>query len=797
MKIPLKGQWFLNSPKLTDLPVSVPGSVLTALLENGVIEDPFYKTNEETARAWLYDDYIFSRMFSLTPQQLAAVNYLCLDGIDTAAQVEINGHTVASLRDMHTPKRIRLDSAILSAENEIRICFTSPYRYIENYPDKGLFATFAVTRKKSPCMRKTNSMFGWDWGPDLADMGIYRDVSILSTKLGYLEDFRHTCAFCEDGSAVIDIELNVNKLCGGTVRAGLSLDDKEAPFSAEQTAPLEARTRFSFRINRPKRWNPVGFGEPTLYDLSFTLWGDCGENHRYAYRIGLREVEIDHTKDEIGTNFAVRINGKKVFLAGASYIPEDSIIPRITPERTRALLQKALDFGHNTVRVWGGGYYPTDDFYDFCDENGILVWQDLMFACAAYNINDDDFRELIVEETTANVKRFRHHASVVIIAGDNECEDGVNGHEQELMDEYRYMSEQILTPLVTSLTDTYFIRTSPRSAEWYKHPNDLEHYDTHYWRVWCDERPFEVYETIFPRMLSEVGHESFPPMETIRAFAGDEELSIHSPSMTHHQKHPCTNDMLLRYIDARYGTPKNFEDLVYLSQLVQTDAMRLCCEHIRRNREICNGFIYWQLNDCWPGITLSSVDYYGRLKALHYAAKRFFAPHFISIADRGTEMEAVVTNDSPDAADYIAQVQVTRFDGTVLRELTAAVSVEAGSSRKAICVPKPEEADAVVWATLRSPDGALLSENCRQAKPDREIDYPIPRYTVKTVGERCFTITADVFAKSVYLRCAEADVVFSDNFFHLRAGETKTVCTDRPIDLKHLQITSVNQTRSA
>ncbi|MBQ3356183.1 MAG: glycoside hydrolase family 2 protein [Oscillospiraceae bacterium] len=793
MKISLAGLWRLHSPRFSELPVTVPGSVLTALLEHRMIEDPFYRENEAAARAWLYDDYTFSKTFRLTPPQLAATNYLCLDGIDTVAEVELNGRHIASLRDFHIPKRICLDNAALSEENELRIHFTSPYRYIEDYPDEGLFETYAVTQEKSPCIRKPNYMLGWDWAPDLADMGIARDVSILSTKLGYLEDFRHTCTFREDGSAQIDIELNVNRLCSGIIRAELSLNDNEAPYFDAQTAPLTEHASLSFRIKRPKRWNPVGFGEPTLYDLDFTLTGEDGENQRYHYRIGLREVEVDHSKDAIGTDFSVRINGKKVFLAGASYIPEDSLLPRITPERTRSLLEKVRDFGHNTVRVWGGGYYPTDDFYDFCDENGILVWQDLMFACACYNVYDEDFRNLIVEETTANVKRFRHHASVVIIAGDNECEDGVNGHAPERMEVYRVMNDEILTPLVQSLTDTYFIRTSPRSAERFQHQNDLEHYDTHYWRVWGDELPIEDYETICPRMLSEVGHGSFPALETIRTFAQEDEMSVASATMLHHQKRPGCNDRILKYVEAQYGTPRTFEDAVYLSQLTQAEAMRLCAEQLRRNRDVCNGMLYWQLNDCWPGITWSSVDYSGRLKALHYVSKRFFAPHLVSIADRGAELEVFACNDSPEDATYLLSAQVMRFDGTVLWEHAATVDTEAGSSRAAFRVPAPTEKDAVIFASLSLPDGTLLSQNFRQLKKDRDISYPIPQYTVEKLDDCRFAVTADVFTKYVYLRDDKTDAVFSDNFFTLRRNETKIIRTDRPVDPKTLQITSVNQ----
>lgn len=799
MKLSLAGQWHIRSAKLTDLPVTVPGSVLSALLENERIEDPYDRENEAQAREYLFDDCIFFRTFSLTPQQLAATNFLCLDGIDTVASVEINGHTVAELRDFHTPKKVRLDKRILSAENEIRICFTSPYKYIEAYDDNGLFETYAVTRAKSPCIRKPNYMFGWDWGPDLADMGIARDISVLSTTVGYLEDFRHTVTFLADGSAKIDLALHANTLCRGTVRAELSLNDTDAPYCAAKAVPLAAHTEFSFSVPAPKRWNPVGFGAPTLYGLHITLTGESGEEQTYDYRLGLREVEIDNSRDAVGTNFSVSVNGRKIFLSGASYIPEDSILSRITPERTRRLLTQVRDFRHNIVRVWGGGYYPTDDFYDFCDENGILVWQDLMFACAAYNMHDTDFRALITQETAANVRRFRHHASVIIIAGDNECEDGVNGHDPALMECYRMMTEDVLTPLMQTLTDTYFIRTSPRSAELFRHQNDLEHFDTHYWHIWGDEQPLELYETICPRMLSEVGHSAFPCMDTVKTFARAEELSPESSVMRHHQKRPDCNARILRYIRAQYGKPKTFEDTVYLSQVVQAEAIRTAAEQLRRHRDICNGLIYWQLNDCWPGITWSSVDYYGRPKALHYASRRFFNPHLVSLAEENGEMTAYITNDSPDRLDYLLTVQVQRFDGTVLCEKTACGSVLQGSSQRTLSVPVPTGPDTVVWATLTAPKSVLgdivLCRNFRQPKKDREVPYRTPHYSVRQPDPRTVEIGTDTFTKYIFLHSDEA--VFSDNFFTLRAGETVTVTADRPVDLAKLQITSINQTQTA
>ena len=473
MKIDLNGKWNLSSSTYSGLEATIPGSVLSTLIAHNLIPNPFYGENEKQVRQCLKENYTFTRTFCLTDKQLSKHNYLFLEGVDTLAKVYINDVLITELFDMHTRKRILLNNQILSQENEIRIEFSNVYDYIENYPEKETFRTFAVTHPNGPVIRKSHHMLGWDWGPDLADMGIYRDIYILSTDLGYLESFRHECTFLPDGSVKIDVDTQMVCHAPGKLTATLSLDADGTCLQAK--LPLMESGKVTFMLENPKRWNPVGFGEPTLYDLTFDLTAENGENQQYTYRIGIREVEIDNSPDEYGTNFCVRINGEKVFLKGSNYIPEDNILSRCTKERNHRLLELVKNFNHNVIRVWGGGYYPDPWFYEYCDENGILVWQDLMFACASYNIHDEHFKNLIIEETIDAVKRFRHHASVFYIAGDNECEDGVNGHEPELMEQYRIMSKEILVPLMKTLTSTFYAYTSPHSKTMFCMQNDHDH----------------------------------------------------------------------------------------------------------------------------------------------------------------------------------------------------------------------------------------------------------------------------------------------------------------------------------
>ena len=796
MKIELNGEWTLNSAHYKDLPAQVPGSVLSTLLRHGLIDDPFYGYNEEQVRRCLKDNYTFSRFFALTPEQLKKHNYLFLDGVDTIAKVYINGHFIADLYDMHLRKRILLDNSILAEENQIRIEFFDVYNYIENYPDKEKFATFAVTHPNGPVIRKAHYMLGWDWGPDLADMGIYRDIYILSTDLGYMDSFRHEYTFLDDGSVQIDVD--VENICHapGQLTAVLSLEQDGMNVQLQQE--LTDSNHMVFRLQQPKLWYPIGFGEPVLYDLRFTLTAG-GETQHYDYRIGIRKVHIDNSEDQYGTNFAVYINDIKVFLKGSNYIPEDNILSRADKAHTLRLLQLAKDFNHNVIRVWGGGYYPDKWFYDYCDENGILVWQDLMFACASYNVQDEHFKNLIVEETVDAVKRFRHHASVFYIAGDNECEDGVNGHEPELMENYRVMSQEILVPLMKTLTNTFYAYTSPHSKVMYKMQNDFDHFDTHYWWIREAKLPLEDYTKVFPRMLSEVGFESFPMYETIQRVTPEDQMSLYSEVMMLHEKRPTGNKTVEYYVNQRYGEPETFADFIYLQNLVQGEALKICAEHLRINKYRCNGMMYWQINDCWPGLSCSSVDYDFGLKALHYFSGKFFAPHMITAREVNGKLVVSVANDTAKDCSYQVICRYMDFDGHILKENKLRAKVACTNCADVLSIPTPfslDGADKLVYVCLLDDQGNMLSENFYQKFPDKEITYPQAHIAVKAIDEYTVELTANTFAKNVFLQCGDAvDTVFSDNYFNLISGEPKTVTANVPIDVAALKIKTVNQVK--
>ncbi len=795
MKIDLSGKWNLKRVDGNqNITAAIPGSVLDALIGNGIVQDPYYRDNAEYVRKYLMYDYVFSRTFTLPKKMLENKNYLFLDGVDTAAKIYLNGVQIAQVNDMHMRYRILLDNSLLRNENEIRIEFCSPYRYIEEYNDKGMFLTFAETEKKSPCMRKANYMFGWDWAPNLADMGIYRSIYIFSTNVGYLQNFRYSCTFLGNDCVKVNVKTHFLKLGGAKLEVELSR--KEDKYCQVAEANLDEENNFSFIIENARLWYPNGFGGQPLYDLVFRVDSRNGERQEYAYRIGLREVTVDNTKDEYGLNFSVYVNGEKVFLKGANYIPQDMILSRVTPDRTMQLLNYAKEFNYNCLRVWGGGYYPDDDFYESCDELGILIIQDLMIACEVFNTDDKAFMSLLCDETRDALRRIRHHACIIMISGNNECEDGVRGHGEIHETHYKILSEEFITPVVQEETDHYYLRSSPTSEELFVMTNDTDNLDTHYWEVWHQFKPYNDYCKIYPRLLSEFGCQSMPTYETVCDFADKGDLSLDSPVMIFHQRDSThKNEKLLFYVNDLYRKPEKFEDLVYLSILSQAEGIKTCVEHLRRNKYRCNGALYWQFNDAWPAITWVGIDYGNRLKAVFYFSRKFFAPHLISAHEEENKLLVNISNDTKDDAAYRVTYRHALFDGTLLDNRCMEVKVEKASDKTVININSPfanGRKDSFVYVKLETSDGKMLSDNYYQRYKDKDVIYQKPQLKLQQIDKNVITLETNTYTKGIFLSAAENSLVFSDNYFCLQNGEVKTITADKPFDILSLKIKTLN-----
>lgn len=793
MKIDLNGIWTINSPSFNNVQGTVPGSVLNTLVENKLIDDPYFRSNEYEAKKISFEDFDYDRDFELSEEDLKRSNFLCFDGLDTIADVYINNVHVAKSLDMNIHQKVLLDNKILKRKNHIKVSFVSPYRYIKEYKNQEGFKTFSyvVTEPECCCIRKAHSMYGWDWGPNLGDMGIFRDIYILSTTIGHFDNYRLEQTFLEDGSVKLNIKTTYKKLSEGKITALIYLDSNE--IVAKSTQKFSETNEFEFIIKNPKLWYPNGIGEQILYSLVFVVENE-NEQIIDKKKIGIRKIKIDDSFDQYGRNLAVYVNGVHVFLKGADYIPQDAIIGRVNEKRTRRLLKLCKDFNHNVIRVWGGGYFPDDYFYDICDEYGILVFQDLMFACGIYNSSDKDFMDLIGEETRITLRRIRNHPCLFLLSGNNEIEDGVRGHSFRAALDYQKIFIDYLPNIVKEEINIYYLTSSPTSGDpIFAMPNDNNYLDAHNWEVWHRTQPFEYFKTIYPRLLSEFGCQSMPTMDTIKRYALPEEMDLESKVMDDHQKNKSCNFKILYYIENLYRKPNSFDELVYLSTTSVAEGIKTCIEHLRRHKDRCNGAIYWQLNDDWPGQSWSSIDYYFGLKALHYYSKRFYAPHLISVDGEGNNVKIAVSNDTASPCSYKMRYVLSTMDGKIIKEVHRELSLPE-TSCKYVDEYKNlfSSDDEVLYVELFDKDDNLLSSNFYQPKKDKELHYKKANVKIDRIDDKSFKVSTDYFAKNIYIEPHDNECVLSDNYFTLLASTSRIITSEKELDYSKIEVQLLN-----
>ncbi len=550
-------------------------------------------------------------------------------------------------------------------------------------------------------------------------------------------------------------------------------------------------------VDNPQLWWPNGLGEQPLYAVNVELLADGAAVDMWQGRVGLRTMTMKREKDEWGESFETCVNGVSFFAMGADYIPEDNLLPRVTPQHTRTLLTQCKNANMNAIRVWGGGHYPSDAFYDACDELGLVVWQDFMFACAMYELTDA-FEQNIVAEITDNVRRLRHHASLGLWCGNNEMEWQVDDHVYTMTHkqkaDYIRMYEYIIPRALKKVDDvTFYWPASPSSGGGFDHPNDPNRGDVHYWEVWHGNKPFTAYRELFFRYASEFGFQSFPSLKTVEAFTEPGDRNIFSYVMEKHQRNQSANGKIMNYMAQTFLYPNDFDTLLYASQLLQAEAIRYGVEHWRRNRGRCMGAVYWQLNDCWPVASWSSIDYFGRWKALHYAAKRFFAPVLLSCNEEGTLTQNTnlnaqpfpleksfalnVSNETQTQAACTVRWALRRPDGTVIEQGEDALVVPALS---AVWLDKHSFPDAPLYESYVSYDlfieGQWVSGGTALFCAPKHFRFIDPQLQVQVSGHD-ITVTAKSYARSVEIVCEDGDVVLSDNFFDLNA-DSRTVTID-------------------
>ncbi len=782
----LNGTWQLSAGhrSLESVDMQIPGTVLSGLLAAGKIKDPFYRTNEDATRALFWNDYVFTRTFDVDEELLAQQHIvLVCEGLDTLAEISINGTFLAKTDNMHRTWKFQAKKLLHPGKNEIQIVFRSVLRFIEDYPyeaHKKINYIPCGSMKGNQLLRKAHSMFGWDWGPQTIDAGIFRDIYLQGYSHARIEDIRIHQQHAKNVSVQTSITLS-ESVPGQKLCVELSEDGADKPLQTKLCKTnADGVAAVDFVIENPKLWWPNDYGDQPLYIVRTTLLDEDGTSlESITRRIGLRTLTISQEKDEWGNEFAFCVNGVKIFTRGGNYIPDDCLYTRITEKKLDYILESCRRAHFNCVRVWGGGYYPSDAFYDLCDEKGLIVWQDLMYACNVYDVTDA-FAENCRQETYDNVRRLRHHASLGLWCGNNEIEsawDHWGDFQKEtpyLRADYIRLFEEVLPKAVQEADgETFYWHSSPSSGGCFDNPDDANRGDTHYWDIWHGQKPFTDYRKYFFRFCSEFGFQSFPCAKTVNSFTLEDDRNIFSRVMESHQKNDAANGKMLYYLSENLRYPKDLTHLLYASQVLQGMAIKYGVDHWRRNRGRCMGTLYWQINDDWPAPSWSSIDYFGRWKALHYMAQKFYAPHAVSMTLEDHRCHVYFSNESFETTEYSLTLSIRDLSGNVLETYETKGNSPAFSAIETavvdICSWEDQKDDVFLEAVIHTKDQKVLKD-VETLVPYKYLNLKNP--VISTEAEETndafiLHISSDCFAPFVALDFDNADVIFSDNFFHL------------------------------
>ena len=783
--IELHNNWEFK--KVTDsnwIPATVPGNVHSDLLENNLIENPFIGDNEHDLQ-WISEtDWEYKTTFSVNKKTLQKEHIeLNFEGLDTYASVFLNDSLVLKTNNAFCEFQVNA-KPLLKTENTLRILFENTTKYEEQAKDK---LGYTLPEGNRIFTRKAQFQYGWDWGPKMNTSGIWRPVKLVAWNDYRIEDIFIKQVTLNDSISNLQLDITDSNLDGLTYQ--IQVNDILVPFE---------QSDFTFQIKEPKRWWPHNLGEPYLYDIKVVVKKGNAILDSISTKIGLRTIELVTKKDSIGESFYFKVNDVPVYAKGANFIPQNSMQNKVTDTHYEKLLNDVVNANMNMLRVWGGGIYENDIFYDLCDEKGILVWQDFMFACAMYP-GDKDYLENVQQEAIDNVKRLRNHASIALWCGNNENSEGWHrwgwqdgrseSEKEEIWSNYLKVFDSILPNTVAKLTDTDYWESSPKYGR--GNPNYEFEGDAHDWWIWHDGYPFEHLEERVPRFMSEFGMQSFPSYEVINYINQSDSLEITSEGFKNHQKHVRGFELIDQYMQRDFPVPTKAEDYVYMSQVLQAYGITKGLEAQRRAKPYNMGTLYWQLNDCWPSISWSSIDFFGNWKALHYKAKKSFENVLVTSKLEDNVLKTFVINDNLEAVTDTLHLKLIDFFGKELWSFSKDITASKGSSElmHELNLEGIDKKNAVLVFSFNHTTSTFYLTNTKdlklqQAEITQEITKSSSGFNIKLSST---TLQKDIFLYT------KAKGHFSDNFFDLLPNQTVVIDFNTETEtLRDLKIKTLN-----
>lgn len=788
---------FKNSKENKWLTASVPGTVHLDLMNNKLIPDPYKDENEKKVQWVENEDWDYQTVFKISAKELENQNAdLVFHGLDTFSEIYLNGKLLKKTDNMFRTWKISVKNDLKIGNNILQVKFKSSVNIGKDLAKK---VPFTMPESPRSFVRKGQYQFGWDWGPRLVTAGIWKDVKLNFWNQAKIENIKIEQKALTKQRADLNIYSEIYAEKEGKY---VFATDKEN----HDIALRKGLNKISvpFKIENPHLWQPNGWGKAIIYALKFSLKKNSETIDSKEERIGLRTVELVQEKDEKGKTFYFKVNGNPMYAKGTNWIPSDSFTARITKEKYKKLIKDCKDANMNMIRVWGGGIYEDDEFYKACDENGILVWQDFMFAGSFYP-SDEDFLNNVKEEVKDQVNRLQNHPSIALWCGNNEIDEAIVnwGYQKQfkyskedslqVWKDYKKVFYEVIPNAINEFAtkDKSIYWESSPSIGW-GHKESLTEGDSHYWGVWWGEFPFEIYNEKVPRFASEYGFQGMPSLETVKSmFSGKSDLNLESPTIKAHEKNARGFEIIKKYMERDYAVPKDFVKYNYVSQLLQARGMQIAIEAHRRTKPYNMGTLYWQLNDCWPVISWSSIDYLGNWKALHYLVKRSFENQVILTEEKEGFLDFYGINDElKKFEDVKVEIQVVDFNGKILNDLT---TIQDGKILDGIVkfnhieiknlIKYSNKNEVFLKLTLKDKTKKIIAQRNHFFVKPKDLKLTKPNIKIKKISATEIEISTDVLAKDVYLM---GDTHFSDNFFDLLPKTSRKITLSKP--LKNVEV---------